>query len=144
MTDETKPDSRRRWVFSLRTLLVLVAVSALTIWWLNKNLNWIKRRQIALQAVGNRDVFYSGVHSKPKVRPALPWSLAFLGETHVSVLYVERPKEMDLPAYAKWLRELEVLFPEAEVVNLSETASDDPLAETPSNGSEAEMAASTR
>src|ERR1700722_13013940 len=66
----------RRWFrFSMRTMLILVAISAIPFGWVRYQLDWIRERH---SAIDNIDVYPAHFDYLPDKAP--PWSLRLFGK----------------------------------------------------------------
>jgi hypothetical protein len=123
------PAPKRRWFrFSLRTLLVAVTVISV---WLGYYVNWKNQRRearmwLSMQMNGGS---FGGFDGKPA---EFPWTLKLLGEKPerlILVRYEPADAYLDLypipDEYQALVRHVERLFPEADVLDLTRTRSDD-------------------
>jgi hypothetical protein len=89
--------------FSVRALLILVAVASLPLGWVAYQLDWLRQRH----------KFFSSKHNKTfelkHSQQGLPLIARLVGEQSLGVIFVENA---DLPQ-AKWL------FPEAQVYDIA-------------------------
>lgn len=113
----------RRWSFSLRTLMIVIALVAC---WLVYYQNWKSQRQIArawMQAQGFEGPMggFGGIQSNPS---ALPWGLRVLGEEplHLFLMkYEPAAKNFSSPSeeYQSLVERIRRLFPEAAVLDVT-------------------------
>jgi hypothetical protein len=97
---------KRRWQFSLRTLLVAVALLAFPSAWVGYQLNWIRERN-RLRASPNVSVHITWpYHSYPGMNA--PWQLRAFGETGVSLVVLHDSASVVV-------EEVQRLYPEAYV-----------------------------
>jgi hypothetical protein len=106
-------DLRRRWFrFSLRTLLVMVAIFGTSLGWLAVQVKWIRDRHRVFQlASGVSETELVGFEGN-----SAPWSIRLFGEPGFSEVWVmvddeEHPTERDQAIK----RNAEVQFPEADI-----------------------------
>ena len=104
----------RRFRYSLRTLFLVLTALGL---WLFPQGRWIRERHQALRWVGSRADYWRDVPVSQRAIPGAqaPWQLRLLGEGGVERISVVTSAD---DAAAKQ-RELELLFPEAEVLVLT-------------------------
>ncbi len=123
-SSEKSASVRRRWWFSLRTLLVIVTISCVFLGWLGVQLRWIHERHEALRWVMPLHARQLAAQSgtSPPLRKGFyvshagvqaPWNLRIFGESGVERLEVD-PEWLNMDAPYS-LDELRSLFPEAEI-----------------------------
>src|SRR5258708_6091516 len=97
---------RRRWSFSLRTLFVVVTGLAITLSWLESQLNWIRERHAVLE----KQTHTNWGAWRPRARPN--WQLRALREQPVGYILV------GVGVDAKKFDRITALFPEATVARV--------------------------
>ena len=101
----------RRWFrYSLRTFLAIVAVAALSTYWLGNQLKWIHEREQILSWLQTQPVTITYGRA--------PWPLALArtkGVANILWCNVHVPSPAEREAHRKLQRELQSVFPEATV-----------------------------
>ena len=119
----TKP--RRRFRFSLRTMLMLMTLCAIVAWWGGMQVKWIRDRHSAAQA----DQTIEGIHYSNVALlrgTAAPWSIRIFGETGYKEVIIAVPSPLETSGGHRVLqgpagtheeailtRHFKILFPEA-------------------------------
>jgi hypothetical protein len=94
----------RRWTFTLRTLLVVVAAAGMAAGWFALEFDLVRRRREALAAPGLTVRYFKVAGPGTSV----PLTRRWLGDEAISLIFIAA----DSPADAERLR---TLFPEAKV-----------------------------
>jgi len=106
---------RRRFIFSLRTVLLAVAVAAIPLAWVSWQLKWIRDRHAALESLSSFGTYevvpYWVPAPKPSTYRPAPPALQLFGEQGIANIFVWR----DDPESNERAATLERLFPEALV-----------------------------
>jgi hypothetical protein len=109
-------ESRFRFRFSMRAMLVFITIVCITLGWVTIQLKWIHDRHEALKWLHSKDPGdrYAGVVIPHGWKPA-PWSIRMFGESEQERLLFDAgmlDEGDDVNARLRWLKRL---FPEAEV-----------------------------
>jgi hypothetical protein len=108
---EQTPPTRRPWLrFSLRWMLILVALVCLYLGWA---MSWIRERHAYLETLRQG----SGRTVEIAAEGPVPWSLRLLNESGRATFYFRKAQEEDL-------KEASRLFPEAKVYFFEVTNND--------------------
>ena len=70
---------KRRWQFSLRTLLIVVTLAALPCAWVGYSLNWIRERHIFVERTHCRVINQGNLCLPPAQAPGLLWLFEEIG-----------------------------------------------------------------
>jgi hypothetical protein len=115
-----KAATRRRWTFSVRAMLIAVAIIALAVGWVANQLHWIRQRHV-LMANGlilPKDLGDPHPSQRPPAGPwdIPPWPLGWFGERGVeapSITLISVPVD-EVDSIAELTR-VQRLFPETTV-----------------------------
>ena len=95
--------------FSLRGLMISIAMLAILTCWIKFQRDWIVPRE---RAIVRAKEFYIGVDT---MIPRVPWYSKLLGYKHSVVIFHVKPDWLWEPEYAELVSELKTLFPESIV-----------------------------